>query len=57
MSLRKGINSGKEHRKRYYGSKAVDRSCRSHGSCPYCRKNRAHKHKKLMLKEDQEVKN
>jgi len=30
----------------YRGSKAVDSSCRSSGSCPHCRANRAHKDKR-----------
>lgn len=50
MSLDKGIEHGKEHRKPYYsGSKRFDYSCRNHGSCGWCcdtrtyndRKNRA----------------
>jgi len=32
----------KDHRKRFYGSKAFDRSCRNHGSCGYCHGNRTH---------------
>ena len=43
MSLDKAIIHGKEKRKRYYGSKAVARSCRNHGSCEWCRENRLHK--------------
>lgn len=43
MSMDKAIASGKEHRKPYYGSKAIAKSCRNHGSCPYCTKNRQHK--------------
>ena len=38
--LDKAILSGKEKRKQYKGAKAVDRSCRNHGSCSYCRSNR-----------------
>ena len=38
--LDKAIQSGKEHRKPYRGAKAIDRSCRNHGSCPHCRRNR-----------------
>ena len=34
MSLDKAIKHGKEHRKPYRGAKAVDKSCRNHGSCP-----------------------
>jgi len=43
MSLEKAIKSGKEHRKPYRGSKAIDASCRNHGGCPYCEANRKHK--------------
>ena len=46
MSLEKAIKSGKEHRKNYRGAKAVDKSCRNHGTCPYCRNNRLRKFKK-----------
>lgn len=52
MSLNKSIKSGKEHRKKYYGPKAIDISCRNHGSCPVCRENRLHKYKKR----EQEIK-
>ena len=30
MGLEKAIKHGKEHRKPYYGSKAVDQTCREH---------------------------
>lgn len=43
MSLDKAIKHGKEHRKPYIGSRAFDRSCRNHGSCPFCTANRIHK--------------
>ena len=46
MSLDKAIKHGKEHRKPYYGSKAVDHTCRPHGSCVWCKNNRLHKHKR-----------
>lgn len=53
MSLDKAIKSGKEHRKPYRGSKAIDHTCRNHGSCEWCRDNRVHKYKKKMItKED-----
>lgn len=48
MSLDKAIRSGKEHRKKYYGSKAIDRSCRNHGGCPWCEENRQYKNLKRM---------
>ena len=43
MSLDKAIASGKEHRKPYYGSKAIDCTCRNHGSCLWCERNRRFK--------------
>ena len=35
MSLDKAIKSGKEHRKPYRKAKAVDPTCRNHGTCPW----------------------
>lgn len=43
MSLDKSIQSGKEHRKEYRGSKACDTTCRNHGSCVWCEGNRRYK--------------
>lgn len=40
MSLDKAIAHKKEKRKPYTGGKAVDTSCRNHGSCGWCQKNR-----------------
>ena len=40
MSLDKAIVHKKEKRKPYTGGKAVDTSCRNHGSCDWCQKNR-----------------
>ena len=48
MSLDKAILHGKEHRKQYRGAKAVDCTCRNHGSCPRCREGRLHRYKKDM---------
>lgn len=45
--LDKAIEHKKEHRKPFYGSKAVDRTCRNHGSCPWCLNNRMHSRKKV----------
>lgn len=45
MSLDKAIKYGKEYRKPYRKSKAFDRSCRNHGSCPYCFHTRTYKMK------------
>ena len=50
MSLDKAIKHGKEHRKEYRGAKAVDKTCRNHGSCEYCKSNRMYKVKKEFAK-------
>jgi hypothetical protein len=58
MALDKAIKSGKEHRKPYTGSKAIDGTCRNHGSCEWCAENRKHKFRdkqKNEVKEWQEV--
>lgn len=49
MSLEKSINNGKEHRKPYFGAKAIDHTCRNHGSCGWCKENRTHKNAKREL--------
>lgn len=60
MSLDKAIQHKKEHRKMYTGGKAVDRTCRNHGSCDFCRGNRLYaslvseERTKAKLKEYQE---
>lgn len=46
MGLEKAIASGKEHRKKFRGAKAVDGTCRNHGSCTYCMGNRLYRTKK-----------
>lgn len=48
MALDKAIMYGKEHRKTYYGAKAVDKTCRNHGSCPCCQGNRQYKNRKRL---------
>ena len=45
MSLDKAIDHKKEHRKKYYKSKAIDRTCRNNGTCGYCKDNRLYKRK------------
>lgn len=46
MSLDKAIEHGKEKRKPYYGGKAIDKTCRNHGSCEWCRGNREYRNLK-----------
>ena len=53
MSLDKAVRYGKEKRKPYRGSKAFDKTCRNHGSCPWCQNNKAHKHKRQLPPEDE----
>ena len=49
MSLDKAIKYGKEKRKPYYGARAVDATCRNHGSCPHCQRGRKYKNLKRGL--------
>lgn len=61
MSLDKAIKHGKERRKPYRKSKAVDSTCRNHGSCPYCKGNRLYQRTKQeqkmksKMKDDYEI--
>lgn len=55
MSLDKAIEHGKEHRKPYRGAKAIDCSCRNHGSCQWCCENRMHKNNKRELEAEWEI--
>jgi hypothetical protein len=48
MSLDKAILLGKEHRKPYRGSKAIDKTCRNHKGCPACFSNRFHSTQKKL---------
>ena len=55
MSLNKAIASGKEHRVEYGTknqpfAKAIDSTCRNHGTCLWCKNNRLHTHKKREMK-------
>lgn len=40
----------------YTKSKAVDKSCRNHGDCAYCRHNRLHQRIKIQQATDEEIK-
>ena len=46
MGMGKAIESKKGHRKPYRGAKAVDKQCRNHGECEYCKSSRLYKNKK-----------
>lgn len=56
MSLDKAILSGKEHRQMYRGAKAIDCTCRNHGSCAWCQGNRTYKNDRRELAADQQIK-
>lgn len=47
MSLDKAIEHGKEKRKPYTGAKAIDCTCRNHGSCEWCKSNRLYQQLKM----------
>ena len=55
MSLSKAIKYNKEHRKPYYGSKAIDKTCRNHGGCPWCEGNRMYKNIKRIQSIDSQI--
>ena len=55
MSLDKAINSGKEYREQYRGSKSFDHTCRNHGSCSWCESNRRFHDRKNRIRTDDEL--
>lgn len=56
MSHDKAIESGKERRRQYMGSKRIDKSCRNHGGCPHCTGNRLHNFLRRKLHASQDIK-
>lgn len=46
MSFDKEYVRRKDWRKPYWDSRAIDATCRSNGSCPWCARSRRHKVKK-----------
>lgn len=55
MSLDKAIEFGKEHRKKYYGAKAIDHTCRNHGTCGWCTSTRLYKNNKRLKSMDEKL--
>lgn len=55
MSFDKAIEYNKEHRKKYRGAKAVDKSCRNHGSDDWSFEDRVHKNKKRQRVIDEKI--
>jgi hypothetical protein len=56
MSLNKAITYGKEKRKPYRHSKAFDRSCRNHGKCLWCYRNRMYSTFKQLINANEQIK-
>lgn len=56
MSLDKAIQYGKEHRKPYRGGKAIDKTCRNHGGCDWCKSNRMYANIKREQSAESEMK-
>ena len=54
MSFDKHYPNRKDRRRPYYRSGVSDRTCRPGGSCPYCQRNRQHKHKRREQAKDRE---
>ena len=54
MSLDKAIEHKKEKRKQFRKAKAVDKQCRNHGNCKWCKENRLHSSKKRNEMYDEE---
>lgn len=53
--LDKAIEHGKEHRKPYRGSKAIDKTCRNHGSDDWAKDNRLYRANRLEEKAKQDI--
>lgn len=56
MSLYKAIQHEKEKRRPYTGAKAIDRTCRNHGGCGWCRGNRTYQIRREIEKAKQKIK-
>ena len=56
MPIDKAIKYGKEKRKPYTGAKAVDRTCRNHGSCDWCKANRLYSSRKREMASEDKIK-
>lgn len=56
MGLEKAIESGKEHRKPYRGSKRFSWYCRNGNGCPWCEGNRLHSSKCRKMATEEQLK-
>lgn len=55
MTLDKAIEHHKEKRQQYRGAKAVDKTCRNHGSDDWATNNRLYRSNKLLEKSEQDL--
>lgn len=56
MSFDKNYPKRKDWRKQYRGAKSIDKSCRNHGNCEWCRRNRTFRSKKIKASSIAELK-
>lgn len=49
MSFDNHYPNRKDRRREYHGSRAVDRSCRPHCGCPWCRNSRRNAERKAAI--------
>jgi hypothetical protein len=55
MSFDNFYPNRKDKRKKYYKAKAIDRTCRNHGSCSYCQSNRLFNRNEVSLEEELKI--
>lgn len=56
MTHNKAIRYGKERRLPYRGSRRFDHSCRNHGRCSWCRRNRLYAAVRRVVAADERLK-
>ena len=54
--LGKSNNKKREKRKQYRGGKAIDKTCRNHGSCDWCLANRTYSQTKSQQSAESKLK-
>jgi hypothetical protein len=55
MAFDRAYPNRKDQRAPHHGSKAFDRTCRNHGSCPYCQRGRLHQYTKAKERAEDEL--
>lgn len=56
MSFDNHYPNRKDHRRPYYDSKRIDRTCRNHGSCKWCEGNRTISSRRIDVRAKEEEK-